>query len=146
MPRVDKRIEVQAPPLRVFEVLGHVERWPRWRPGELRAARLNERQGQGAMVHSETELCGTRLSMDAVLEEWVPGERLAWRQLEGDWARNEGAWELLAQGPDRTLVRLRADLELPHMLEVEVTEEEAAHELSRSLDEALLNLKELLER
>jgi uncharacterized membrane protein len=144
MPLLDKRIEVHAPPLAVFEFLGHVERLPRWMPGELRAARITEQPGKGAVVHRETEACGTRLSWDAVIEDWVPGKRLAWRQLHGDWTRNLGAWELERRG-DATLVRLRVDLELPHALEREVTREEADHELSRSLDEALINLKQQLE-
>lgn len=145
MPRLDKRIEVEAPPHAVFEVLGHVERLPRWKPGELRAARVQERTGKGVVVRHETEACGTRLSWDAVIEDWQPGKRLAWKQLQGDWTRNEGAWELRPKGRGRTEVRLLVDLELPHALDVEVTVEEADHELSRGLDEALLNLKALLE-
>lgn len=146
MPRLDKRIEVAASPLAVFEVLGHVERLPRWKPGEVRASRLSERLGPGAVVRHETEACGTRLAWDAVIEDWAPGKRLAWRQLAGDWARNAGAWELQPAPGGRTRVRLLVDLELPHVLEFEVTEEEASHELSRGLDEALLNLKQLVER
>lgn len=144
MPVLDKRIEIQADPLAVFEFLGHVERMPRWKPGEVRAARVQEKRGLGAVVHHESEACGTRLSWDALIEGWEPGKRLAWRQLHGDWARNQGAWELK---PSRggTLVRLRVDLALPHTLEQEVTEEEAADELSRDLDLALMNLKEQLE-
>jgi uncharacterized membrane protein len=144
MPLLDKRIEVHAPPAAVFEFLSHVERWPRWKPGEVRAARLGEKQGKGAVVHHESEACGTRLSWDAVIEDWIPGKRLAWKQLKGDWARNEGAWELRTKG-QATEVRLRADLALPHTLDSEVTEEEADFLLSHSLDEALLNLKEQLE-
>ncbi|HEV8359572.1 MAG TPA: SRPBCC family protein [Candidatus Thermoplasmatota archaeon] len=144
MALLDKRIEVRAPPQAVFEFLAHVERMPRWKPGELRVARLTEARGKGAVVHHETEACGTRLSMDAVIEDWQPGKRLAWRQQQGDWARNQGAWELKAtkQG---TVVRIVADLELPHTLDVEVTAEEAALDLSHGLDMALLNLKDELE-
>lgn len=145
MPLLDKRIEVDAPAMAVFEFLGHVERLPRWWPGQVRAARVHERTGQGTVVHHETEACGTRLSWDARFEEWVPGKRLAWKQVSGDWLRHEGTWDLKAAGPGRTIVRLRAHVELPVMLEREVTEAEAAHELSRDLDMALLNLKDAVE-
>lgn len=145
MPVLDKRIEVGAPPLAVFEFLAHVERLPRWKPGEVRAARVHERTGAGTVVHHESEACGTRLSWDARIEDWVPGKRLAWKMLQGDWARNEGSWELQPARGGGTVVRLHADLALPHVLEREVTEEEAADELSRDLDLALMNLKEQLE-
>ena len=145
MPSLDKRIEVRAPALAVFEFLGHAERMPRWMPGEVRASQVTEKRGPGAVVRHETEACGTRLSWDAVIEAWEPGKRLAWRQLHGDWARHEGAWELQPRGREATVVRLRVDLELPHVLEREVTAEEALSEISRGLDEALLNLKEQLE-
>lgn len=145
MPVLDKRIEVEAPAQAVFALLGHVERLPRWKTGEVRAARVGEKQGPGAVVHHETEACGTRLSWDAVIEEWIPGKRLGWRQIKGDWQRNQGTWELQALGKGKTLVRIQVDLELPRVLDVEVTEEEATDELSRSLDEALLNLKDEVE-
>lgn len=144
MPLVDKRIEVRAPAMAVFEFLAHVERLPRWKPGEVRAARLNEKHGPGAVVHHEAEACGTRLSWDEVIEDWVPGKRLAWRMVEGDWRAYAGAWEL-APTKEGTMVRLRAELELPFALDALVTEDEAAWELGRDLDLALLNLKEQLE-
>lgn len=144
MALLDKAIRIRAPPSAVFAFLDHVERLPRWKPGEVRAARVTEARGRGAVVHHESEACGTRLSWDAVIEDWVPGKRLAWRQTKGDWARNEGAWEL-SQARDGTMVRLRAEVELPHMLDREVTVEEALSDLSRALDVALLNLKDELE-
>jgi uncharacterized membrane protein len=136
---------VEAPALAVFEFLGHIERMPRWKPGELRAARVTEQRGPGALVRHESEACGTRLNWEAVIEEWVPGKKLAWRQVKGDWQRNQGTWELQALKGGKTLVRLSVDLELPRVLDTEVTVEEANDELSRTLDEALLNLKDEVE-
>jgi uncharacterized membrane protein len=142
--RLDKRIEVQARPEAVWALLGHVERWPTWMPMALRAARATEREGPGMLVHQESAACGTRLSWDAVAEAWMPGQRMAWRQVQGDWKAARLEWELkpTRQG---TLVRLRAELDLPHVLERELTHEAADAELSASLDDALLNLKDLLE-
>ena len=144
MPLLDKRIEVHAPPRQVFEVLGHVERWPRWMPLDVRCARVTEKQGAGMVVRHESNACGTRISWDAVAEEWLPGKRIAFRQVTGDWDRAAMTWDLQSS-PKGCVVRLRADLALPHTLEVEVTEDAAQDELSRSLDEALLNLKDLVE-
>jgi uncharacterized membrane protein len=144
MAMLDKRIEVRATPDAVFAFLGHVERWPRWLPFEVRAARVTEREGKGMVVRHESAACGTRLSWDAVAEEWLPGKRQAWRQLQGDWKGASMQWDLQAS-PEGTVVRLRAELALPHMLDVEMTEAAAQQELSSCLDDALLNLKDALE-
>jgi hypothetical protein len=64
--------------------------------------------------------------------------------VQGDWRTYAGAWEL-APTKQGTMVRLRAELELPHVLDALVTADEAAWELGRDLDLALLNLKEQLE-
>lgn len=144
MALLDKRIEVQARPEAVWALLGHVERWPSWMPIALRAARATEREGPGMRVRQESAACGTRLSWDAVAEEWLPGKRMAFQQVEGDWEHARIEWELK---PTRagTMVRLRAQLDLPHVLERELTHEAADAELSASLDDALLNLKDMLE-
>jgi uncharacterized membrane protein len=141
---LDKRIEVDARPEQVFAVLGHVERWPTWMPSALRVARVTEREGPGMLIRSESAACGTRLSWDAVAEEWLPGRKVSWRQVQGDWRKARIAWEL-SPGRRGTVVRLHAELDLPHVLDVELTTEAADQELSASFDDALLNLKDLLE-
>lgn len=143
--RLDKSIVIRATPKEVYEWLAPA-RMPRWDPSLTRAApRAGGGLAPGARFERVSRELGLRFAMDAEAVDAVEGRRFAWRQVAGDFETHEGAIDLepTAEG---TRVHLVADVELPYVLPRLATDAEVRRELSRELDEALFNLKALVER
>ena len=139
---LDKSILIHASPERVFAWLSPA-RQPAWDKSLVRAAGAD--LAQGARFGSVHRTVGCRFETMAQATDVETGRRFAWRQLAGDYAIHEGAYTLEAV-PDGTLLHLRADVEMPYALPRLVTEDELRNDLSRQADDALFNLKALVER
>lgn len=142
---LDKSIVIHAPPARVYEWLAPA-RMPRWDHSLVRAFA----QGEGPLVRGAhfdrvSRELGARFEMDAEAVAVQPGRLFAWRQTRGDFARHRGAF-LLERVPEGTRVHLLADVEPPYVLPRMMTEDELTRSLSRAADDALFNLKALVER
>lgn len=142
---LDKSIEIRAPPERVFQFLTQVWRAPRWHPGLVRAISEDGKPlHEGSTFHAVEETAGLRLERESEAVEVAADRRVAWRLVDGDFARHEGAYELVptAQG---TRVRLKALIELPFILPRIVTHAELERALSVREDAALWKLKDTIE-
>jgi uncharacterized membrane protein len=135
---LDKQIDIAAPPARVFAWL-LPDRQARWDPSVVRAQRL-----PGERFERVVRAQGHRFESQAVVTDASDARRFAWRQVSGDFALHEGAFELEAV-PGGTRVHLVADVEYPYQMPQIVTEEDLRREASQGADEALLRLKEILE-
>lgn len=136
---LDKEITIAAPPSRVFAWL-LPDRQARWDPSIVRAQAVGEARFE-RIVRTQ----GHRFETTAETVDVQDGRRFAWRQVQGDFARHAGAF-LLEPIPGGTRVRLVADVEYPYQMPRLVREDDLKRELSEGADEALLRLKEILER
>lgn len=139
---IDKSIVIRARPEKVFEWLAPA-RMSRWDASLVRAA-SNGPLVPGARIERVVHALGFRLESAAEAVAVERGRLFSWRQVEGDYERHRGAYHLEAV-PEGTRVRLVEEVELPFVLPRLVTEHEIRQALSRDADEALLNLKDLVE-
>lgn len=139
---LDKSIVISAPPDQVFRWLAPT-RMPRWDKSVVRTA-LEGPLRPGARFERVSRALGHRFAMRGEATAVEPGHLLSWRQVAGDFAEHRGMF-LLEPVPGGTRVRLRADVEYPWVMPTLVTEADLQRLLSRQVDEALFNLKELVE-
>lgn len=135
---LDKSIVIRAPPSAVYAWLAP-ERLALWDPRIVRATAV--REGRFELVGRAV---GHRFAARAAADA-EDGRRFAWRQLAGDFERHGGEFTLEAV-PDGTRLHLVEDVEYPYVMPEVVTEEALRSGESRAADEALLRLKELVER
>lgn len=141
---LDKSIVIHASAQAVFAWLAPA-RMPRWDPSLVRQA--PEALGPvatGMRFARVSRALGHRFEMDAEATDVESARVFAWRQVSGDFQRHEGAY-LLEPVAEGTRVRLLAEMEFPYVMPRLVTEDELQREVSREADEALLNLKSLVE-
>lgn len=133
---VDKSIVIAAPPSEVFAWLTP-QRRTAWDKSLVRA-------DAHAGLHEVHRALGHRFEMQAEARI-EPDREFAWTQTEGDYEAHHGAFTLepIEQG---TRLHLRAEVEMPYVMPEVVTEAQLERELGRSFDDALFNLKELVER
>lgn len=154
---LDKTIEVACAPARAFALLAQPEAFPAWSPWTTAAA-----TAPGSRFRLVHDVCGVRLA-------WVgrsdadPHRRLAFAQEDGDFEVMEGVWDLQPLGEggrggggeggagerartgEGTRIHLRMHVALPFVLPRMLTDAQIARALSLNLDEAMFNLKSILE-
>jgi uncharacterized membrane protein len=143
---LDKSIRIHAPADRIFAWL-QPARQPLWDRTVLRAS---ARGGDatlraGTLVDRVTRALGLRFESAAETVALEAGRLFAWRQVEGDYEQHRGAFVLEPDGEGDTRVHLVADVDLPFVLPRLATEAEVEDALSRDADEALFNLKAVVE-
>lgn len=141
---LDKTIHIRAPPELVFGWLSPA-RQPLWDKSLLRAAhRPDGPMRPGSLVERVSRALGFRFASTTEAVAVEEGRLLAWRQVEGDYEENRGAF-VLEPSEHGTRLRFVADVELPFVLPRLATEAEVREDLSRAVDDALFNLKALAE-
>lgn len=99
MARVEQSIEVNVPPGAAWETLMQFEQYPRFMQGVEEVRRLDDRH-----LRWHTRDGGSGLHWDAEITQQVPGQRIAWRNMDGP--RNEGSITLQPARGDCTRVIL----------------------------------------
>jgi uncharacterized membrane protein len=141
---LDKSILIHASPGRVFAWLAPA-RQPVWDKSLLRSGGRDEAPlHEGARFDRVASALGCRFESAAEAVAVEDGHLFAWRQVQGDYEENEGAF-VLEPAPGGTLLHFVADVELPFVLPRIATEAEVRAEVSRSVEAALFNLKEIAE-
>lgn len=139
---LDKSITIRAPPNVVYRWLAP-HRQTAWDPALVRATAPDARaNGRFEMVH---RAFGHRFESHAVATRMDDARVFAWEQVQGDFEEHRGAF-LLEPTSEGTRVHLVADVEFPYVMPRVVTEAEIRRALSDEADEALLRLKELVEK
>src|SRR3954470_19095668 len=102
----DCGVDIDAPAAVVWEVFSDVERWPEWTASVTRLVALD---GPALEVGHRFEIKQPRMpKLVWEVTEVAPGVSWTWRQ-RAPGATTEASHEVVAQGPDRTLVRQRID-------------------------------------
>lgn len=136
---LDKSIFIRAEPARVFAWLAPHRR-PSWDRTLVRATAL-----AGGRFDLVGRLLGHRFESHALATAIDEGRRFAWQQLEGDYEEHRGAYTLEAV-PEGTNLHLVADVELPYVMPEVVEEDALRRQISEGADDALLTLKEMVEK
>lgn len=102
---------IEAPLEDVHAVVAELARYREWFPAVRSSARVAEGEYEVALglpwpIRNVRE----RLRVDE--ESGGDVSRVRWRQLEGDFVRNEGSWSLRRLGPARTELRYDNDVQL----------------------------------
>jgi uncharacterized membrane protein len=102
----DSSIEIAAPAQVVWDVFADAERWPEWTSSVERLVALD---GPGIAVGKRFELKQPRFpTLVWEVTEVEPGTSWTWRQ-RSPGGTTLASHEVVALGPDRTLVRQRID-------------------------------------
>lgn len=136
---LDKSILIRADPQQVFAWLAP-HRQPMWDRSLVRATAM-----AGGRFDLVGRAFGHRFASHAMATRVEDARAFAWRQLDGDYEEHQGAYEL-ERVPGGTRLHLVADVEFPYVMPDVVTEAELARLLSNGADDALLTLKEMVER
>ena len=95
---------IEAPLEDVHAVVAELARYSEWFPTMHSSARLREREYE-IWFRLPWPLKNVRERIEVADETHAGGASVRWRQLDGDFARNEGSWSLRRVGPARTEVR-----------------------------------------
>ena len=136
---VDKSIFIRASPSEVYAWLAPHRR-PTWDRSLVRATPL-----EGGRFDLVGRALGHRFEAHAEATRLDNGRAFAWRQVEGDYEEHRGAFTLepVSEG---TLLHLIEDVDFPYVMPEVVTEEQLRRAVSEGADDALLTLKEMVER
>lgn len=145
---LDKTIDIRAPADRVWRFLTRLSLTPTWSPGIVRAVARDGATdvGPGVVFTTVREDLGIHFESEQEAVDATPPHRFAWRQLAGDFVRNDGAYELTPIDGSTTRVRLRVLLELPFVLPRMLRDDDIRAHYSRRYDDALIQLKTRVER
>lgn len=137
---LDKSIFIRADPASVYAWLAPHRR-PAWDRSLVRASPLHD-DGRFDLVG---RVLGHRFESHARAVDLREGRRFAWQQVAGDYEEHRGAYTL---EPVRggTNLHLVADVELPYVMPEVVAEDALRRQISDGADDALLTLKEMVER
>lgn len=136
---LDKSIFIRADPERVFAWLAP-HRQPSWDHSLVRATALAD--GRFDLVG---RVFGHRFESHARATAVDEARTFAWQQVDGDYEEHRGAYTLEAV-PEGTKLHLVADVEFPYVMPEVVEEAQLRRLVSEGADDALLTLKEMVER
>ncbi|MFD9123417.1 SRPBCC family protein [Kitasatospora sp. NPDC059571] len=106
MSRIEESVEVAVPVAAAYEQWCRTSAFPRFMSGVEEVA-----PGPAGTVHWVARVDGVRREFDAEITERVPGERIAWRSVDG--AEQSGVVTFHDAGPGRTRIMLQLD-HTPH--------------------------------
>ena len=95
---------IEAPIEDVHAIVGELARYSEWFPTVQRSARNADGRYE-VWFRLPWPLKNVRERLDVADETSGEQASVRWRQLDGDFARNEGSWSLRRLGPGRTAVR-----------------------------------------
>jgi len=104
MHTTEQTIEVNAPLRMVYNQWTQFEEFPRFMEGVKVVRQIGDRR-----LHWVAEIAGEEEKWDAVIDEQVPDQRIAWRSTDG--GHHAGVVTFRDLGPERTQVTLKVDYE-----------------------------------
>jgi len=143
MTRLEKSIEINAPPKKIWALL-QCERIPEWYPNITSHEYNSEKRGLGATYHVVGKGNGQKFEYNAEVTELNENERFAWRTTSGDWTALGST--TLKTVDDRTIVSYVIDYSLPlSLLGMIIDRLRVRKSMEEGLKTALMNLKRLAE-
>ena len=101
---IEKSIDVNVPVSTAYNQWTQFEEFPRFMDGVQSVTQQDDTH-----LHWVAEIVGVRREWDAEIVEQVPDQRIAWRATSG--TKNDGTVIFLPEGPDRTRITLKLDVE-----------------------------------
>jgi len=86
--RVQRSIEIAAPPERIWPFMAEPERVLEWYIPLQRFEYTGEQRGVGAPVYYEEKAGGMLIKLDCVVTEWVENERFAFEMTSGNMLKS----------------------------------------------------------
>ena len=110
MAKVERSVDVDAPVRTVYDQWTQFREFPRFMEGVEEVLQLDDTH-----LHWVAEIAGQRREWDAVIEEQVPDQRIAWASTEG--ARNGGVVTFHPLEGEQTRVMLQLEYDPDTLLE-----------------------------
>ena len=145
MTRIEKLIEIKAPPEKVFNYIKDLKKQPEWMPSIKSHKITSERkEGTGITTHCITEPGGRRVEWDSELTEWEANKKIAWECKPP--LRNKGSFSLEPLD-DGTRVTFEMNYELPYSVIGKIIDRlKVRKDMEEDVSKGLENLKVLLEK
>ena len=107
---IDVRAEIDAPLEDVYAVVAEFARYGEWFPSLHSAQQMSAGEYE-VQLHLPWPLKRVRERIVVAEERSAQVIVIRWRQIDGDFVRNDGTWTLHAAGPGRTVVRYENDVQ-----------------------------------
>jgi carbon monoxide dehydrogenase subunit G len=144
MANVQRSVAIKASPEETMAVLSDAERWPDWYPGMTEIHVAGPFPEKGGTATFKVKSAGVSMQIAETVLDYQPG-KLQLFQMEG-MLSGQARWELTPDG-DGTLLTTTFDYVLPGGVFGRVADALVVERLNaRSLEQALENLKGLVER
>ena len=146
MTRIEKSIEINASPEKVWPLIAH-ERIPEWFELFKKVESTSkEKDNVGATHHMTSEIAGVaRAEWDGETTEWIENKMYAWRSIGGHFT-GFGSM-ILSPTNTGTKFSMMMDYELPYSVLGKMIDKLRVHRvIDNSINEGLKKLKDMLEK
>ena len=141
---VQRNIQVKASPQEAMALVSDASRWPDWYPGMTEIDIAGPFPEEGGKVTFKVKSAGMSMPITETVLDFQP-EKLLLLEMEG-MLSGRARWELTPEG-DRTRLTTTFDYALPGGVFGKLADALIAKRMNaKSLEEALRNFKELVER
>ena len=143
--RIERSIEIKAPPEKVFVYMKDLKKMPEWMPScKSHKITSEQRHGVGTTTHCVMEQAGRIIEWDAVVTEYIENRKQAWHCDKP--SRNDGIFEF-EPTEKGTKVTFTMDYDLPYsILGMIIDKLRVSKAIEKNVDEGLTKLKEILEK
>ena len=145
MTKIERSIEINAPPEKVFPML-YWENCPQWYAPFKKVVHTSKEKDQvGETVHISGEIAGTKAEWDGETTENIMNEKVEWRSIGGSFT-GFGSYALI---PTKTGSKLSMamDYQLPYSIFGKLMDKlKLQKAFDKSIDDGLKKLKELAEK
>ena len=144
MTRVEKSIEIKAPPEKAWPMIDW-DGWMQWYdPFKKVEWTSKDKRKVGATVHVTVELAGIKAVWDGETTEYTENEKVAWRSTGGNFTGF--GFNALSPTKDGTKVTIMMDYDLPYSILGKLIDKLRFHKAAeKSFDVALKKMKDMLE-
>jgi coenzyme Q-binding protein COQ10 len=144
MATVQRNVQIKASPRETMALLSDASRWPDWYPGMTEVSIAAPFPEQGGKVAFKVKSAGVSMPVTETVLDYQP-DKLQVLQMEGTLS-GRARWELTPEG-DGTRLTTTFDYALPGGVIGKLADTLIAKRMNgKALEEALSNLKALLER
>ena len=144
MTRIEKSIEIKAPPEKAWPMIDW-NGWTQWYdPFKKVEWTSKDKRKVGATVHVTVELAGIKAVWDGETTEYTENEKIAWRSTGGNFTGF--GFNALSPTKDGTKVTIMMDYDLPYSILGKLIDKLRFHKAAeKSFDVALKKMKDMLE-
>lgn len=145
MTRIEKSIEINAPPEKIWPLL-HWENCPQWyAPFKKVEHTSKEKHVVGETVHIRGEVAGVKAEWDGETTEKIENQKITWRSIGGSFT-GFGTY-VLTPAKAGTKLGMMMDYEMPYSILGKLMDKlKFQKAFEKSIDDGLKKLKEIAEK